>query len=135
VRFEVQQRPAPPFGAMFGAVLAVGAVLAALWLRLGLPLPICLFHEWTGLPCPTCGSTRVVQALLAGNLLAALAWNPLVVLVLAALALWAIASVARLLLGLPAWTVVLAPWERLGLRLIAVAVLAVGWVYLIWRGV
>ena len=124
-----------PLGAILGAVAAVGAALAALWLRLGLPLPVCYFNEWTGLPCPSCGSTRLVESLLAGDILGAARWNPLVFVVLAGVALWAILSTARLLLGLPAWRVELGPGERLALRILAGTALVAGWAYLIWNGV
>lgn len=38
---------------------------------------VCLFHLVTGIPCPSCGSTRSVAALMHGELLKALAINPL----------------------------------------------------------
>jgi hypothetical protein len=126
-------RPAPYLGAYVGGALVVGAFLAALWIRLDLPRPICIFKEWTGLPCPTCGATRMIEALLSGEILAAASWNPLLFAGLAALALWAAASTARLLLGLPAWKLVTVRWERIGLRIFAVGALALCWIYLIGR--
>ena len=136
MRFERRtERPSgPPAGALFGGVLLVGGALAALWIRLGFPLPVCLFRRWTGLPCPTCGSTRMVESLLAGDLAGAVAWNPLLFLGLATVVAWALLSVARLVFHLPAWRVVLTPRERLVLRFLALAVLVAGWVYLVWRG-
>jgi hypothetical protein len=38
----------------------------------------CLFHSTTGVPCPTCGATRSVLALLEGDLPRAVTFNPLV---------------------------------------------------------
>ena len=130
-----RQAGGEPLGTIFGAVAAGGAALAALWLRLGLPLPVCYFHEWTGLPCPSCGATRLVESMLSGDLLGAARWNPLLFLVLAGVALWAVLSTARLLLGLPAWRVELRSGERLALRLLAGAAIAAGWAYLVWNGV
>ncbi len=37
---------------------------------------VCLFKAATGLPCPSCGSTRAVLALMAGNAHEALLLNP-----------------------------------------------------------
>ncbi|MDR0686354.1 MAG: DUF2752 domain-containing protein [Dysgonamonadaceae bacterium] len=37
----------------------------------------CLFHRVTGVPCPSCGSTRSVLFLLKGDFLSALHANPL----------------------------------------------------------
>lgn len=51
-----------------------------------LVFPPCFFRTLTGLHCPGCGGTRMVAALLAGDLLAALRYNPLFLLGGAALA-------------------------------------------------
>jgi hypothetical protein len=37
---------------------------------------LCIFRQVTGMPCPSCGSTRSVFALLHGNITAALLLNP-----------------------------------------------------------
>ncbi|MGQ9495106.1 MAG: DUF2752 domain-containing protein [Thermoanaerobaculaceae bacterium] len=42
-------------------------------------LPPCPFRELTGLPCPTCGTTRAALALGQGNLGQAISINPLAV--------------------------------------------------------
>jgi hypothetical protein len=123
----------PALGAWFGGALVVGAALAALWLRLGLPTPVCLFREWTGIPCPTCGATRMVSALLSGDVVGAAAWNPMLFFALVAVAAWAVVSAVRLALGFPVWRVALARRERLGLRLMACSLVAGSWLYLIWQ--
>ncbi len=135
MRLSRQQsgRPAPYLGAYVGGALALGGLLASLWIRLGFPRPACLFREWTGLPCPTCGATRMIEALLSGDILAAAAWNPLIFVGLAALALWATASTARLFFGLPAWSVAMGRREKLALRLCAAGALLLSWLYLIGR--
>lgn len=38
----------------------------------------CPLLEFTGIPCPTCGGTRALAALAAGQWLEAFAWNPAV---------------------------------------------------------
>ena len=124
------RRAGPPLGAIFGGVLLLGAGLAALWFRLGLPRPVCLLREWTGIPCPTCGSTRLVEALLAGDVGGALAQNPLVFVVLVAMGLWALASAAAWLFGMKTPRVVLSAGERVALRVGAVVAVLAGWTYL-----
>ncbi len=119
-------------GAWVGTMLVLGAAAAAAWLRLGLPLPVCRLREATGVPCATCGSTRMVEALLSGDVAAALAWNPLVFAVLTAVSVWAAYSVARLTLGLPGWRLVLERRERLSAGLLAVSLFAAGWAYVLW---
>ena len=64
-------------------LLWLGASLASIgiavaWFVLGLPWPRCAFHEFTGLPCVTCGMTRCAIQFFHGNFFAALKWNPLV---------------------------------------------------------
>jgi len=44
--------------------------------------PRCLFHEWTGLHCPGCGSLRALHQLSHGHLGAAFGSNPLLILAL-----------------------------------------------------
>jgi uncharacterized membrane protein YedE/YeeE len=45
-------------------------------------LPPCLFHLTTGWHCPGCGASRALHQLAHGNLLTALSYNPLLVLML-----------------------------------------------------
>jgi hypothetical protein len=45
-------------------------------------LPKCIFHELTGFYCPGCGVQRSFHALLHGNLLAAINYNLLFILLL-----------------------------------------------------
>ncbi len=37
----------------------------------------CLFHRWTGFPCPTCGTFRALQQIKVGHIGAAWRLNPL----------------------------------------------------------
>ncbi len=42
---------------------------------------VCLIKNVTGFPCPSCGTTRAVQLLLQGNILASLETNPFGILI------------------------------------------------------
>lgn len=42
----------------------------------------CLVKNITGVPCPSCGTTRSVFELLDGNILTSIQWNPMGILVL-----------------------------------------------------
>lgn len=57
--------------------------------------PLCLFHKYTGLLCPGCGSLRALHQLLHGHVAAALHLNLLLVLALPLLGLWTLWSVRR----------------------------------------
>lgn len=103
--------------------------LAPLWPMLTSLLRPCAFRALTGLPCPTCGTTRAALAVLRGDLGAAFAVSPL-------------ATVAFLLFlggGLiaPLWVVAGGPlpgWRRAVWRRIAFGTLLAGvlnWLYLL----
>ena len=64
----------------WGALALAAVLLAPLATDLAPRLPVCLFRELTGLPCPTCGTTRAALALSRLDLAGAIAWNPLATL-------------------------------------------------------
>lgn len=75
----------------FLAILPAPLILFQVLHLPGLP---CLFHEMTGLPCPGCGMTRAIVALLHGDLAQAFTHHPLGVPVAA---IWLLLAVAGLL--------------------------------------
>ena len=129
----VARASAPPLGAIFGGIGLLAA--AAVWLlRLDrIPLTLCVFKGLTGLPCPTCGSTRALGRLFALDFAGALAMNPFTTLVAVLVAGWAVADLALLPrrraldLDVP---------KRLGfaLRVGALVLFLANWVYLIAAG-
>lgn len=96
-------------------------------------LPECNFHRWTGVACPSCGATRALLALARGRVGAAFGWNPLVVLLAAALAVGAVATpivvAAARRVPVLAGPVPRAAWW------ILVAAVAANWAYLVLAGV
>jgi hypothetical protein len=116
-------------GASAGA-LAYGGV----WLAAGLPLPPCAFRAVTGCPCPTCGATRCVLALLHGRIAEAAGWNPLIFAGLGAFALVNLYAAAVLLGRLPRIRLSLSEVESRILCIVFAILLATNWVYVIRRG-
>ena len=60
------------------AILTVAAALLCLYLgvlRLGMPMPRCVFLEVTGWQCPGCGISRALHALLHGHFAEAIRYN------------------------------------------------------------
>jgi hypothetical protein len=94
----------------------------------GVHAPACIFRRLAGVPCPTCGGTRAAAALARGDAFGAVAQNPLVTVGLVLLALW---LGGRLLLGR---TVSLKPAERRLALVLALALLAGNWAYVVMRG-
>lgn len=124
-------RPLPRPSAATVALAGSGLVVAAagVWLLRtfdpnapGNPFLPCLFQSTTGLLCPGCGVTRCLHALVHGDVMQALAMNPLIVglLVLAPLTI--------------AWRAGWQPaWLRPAARFIAspkawIALLAIFWI-------
>lgn len=91
----------------------------------------CPLRTLAGIPCFTCGATRAASALAQGDVVLALATNPLA----------ALAIVAGVLGGplAPAWVFLRGPIPTvqpgLGTRLGVLAILLANWAYLIARGV
>ncbi len=100
-------------------------------------LPPCVFHALTGVPCPACGSTRAVLALLAGDPRAALAFNPLVTLGAAVALAFALAAPAWLAVRGPVPRFVVAPAGGMprSARIAIVGTIAAQWAWLVVQGV
>jgi len=125
--------PGPPLGAIFGGIGLAGA--AAVWL-LGLdriPLTLCVFKGLTGLPCPTCGSTRALGRLFGLDLAGALAMNPFTTVLAAVVAAWAVADVVLLPRGQALGVEVSKP-TGFALRVAALLLLRANWVDLLAAG-
>jgi Protein of unknown function (DUF2752) len=117
--------------ALWLGVSVAAGVAGVAWLRLGLPRPVCPLHAATGLPCPGCGTTRAIEALLAGDWSAAVMWNPLACVALAGVVLFDLYAVIVLLARLPRWRPCgpLPPVVRGGVM----AAVALNWFWLMWR--
>jgi hypothetical protein len=64
------------FGIIYGSI-AVMALVAARYLPITEMVPACPFKAFTGIPCPTCGTTRSLMHLAHGDLAGSLILNPL----------------------------------------------------------
>lgn len=62
---------------IWGGLALATVALSPLWIHLTGMLRPCMFREVTGIPCPSCGSTRGVLAVMDGRVLDALTLNPL----------------------------------------------------------
>lgn len=127
------QTGAPPLGAIFGAIgLVAGAAVWLLHLD-RIPITLCLFKGLTGLPCPTCGSTRALGHLFALDFVGALRMNPFTTLAAVVIAAWAAADLAllprRQALGLQ-----VSPRLAFAFRVGALVLFVANWVYLVAAG-
>jgi Protein of unknown function (DUF2752) len=109
--------------------------MAVAWFTLGLPWPVCVFHQLTGLPCLTCGMTRCGIEFFHGHFLAASKWNPLVFALLWGVIAFDLYALAAVALRRPRLRILLRQAEKKYARGVLVAVLALNWFYLVshWR--
>ncbi len=117
------------FGVIYGGI-ALGALCVVRLLPVFSFAPSCVFKGLTGLPCPTCGSTRSVIHLVHGDVPAALAMNPLTTMSFVAAVLFFLYSLVTLVFGLPRVSFVLTAREGNAIRVGAVVILIAQWVYL-----
>ena len=118
------------------AVSSVSFLGAVLWLKLGLPQPVCLFHEFTGHACLTCGATRCLLALCGGHFTEAFWWNPLVFFGLLGLALFNLYALTVLFFNLPRLRFEnVPPATASGIRVLAGFAAAANWLYLLRAGI
>ncbi|MFT7838757.1 DUF2752 domain-containing protein [Saccharothrix sp. BKS2] len=84
-----------PLAVAAAAVVGCGVLLVVDPNQPGSPLPPCPLYALTGIQCPACGSTRMVHALLHGDLVAAWHFNAVVLVAGLPLLVWLWARWAR----------------------------------------
>jgi len=78
-----------PFGVIYSGVLLAAAVLFYCVVSLyDIPHFGCPFKIITGIPCPTCGATRMSYAFLNFHVFKAIYYNPMLSFILLGIPLW-----------------------------------------------
>ncbi len=120
------------YGIIYG-----GIALSALGTARLLPVlsfaPQCMFWKLTGLPCPTCGSTRSVVKLAYGDISSALLMNPLVTAGVLIAVLLFFYGIITLLFSLPRFRFLFSEGEIKAIRLGFAVLLLLQWIYLLMR--
>jgi hypothetical protein len=117
------------FGIIYG-LIALLALFAARFLPILELAPACAFKALTGLPCPTCGSTRSIVHLSHFRFFSSLAMNPLLFVSFLAAVVALLYGVITLVFGLPRINVMLSDREKDRVRAAALLVLLFNWLYL-----
>lgn len=97
-------------------------------------MPQCTFHDLTGLPCLTCGATRSLVALLAGDPARAFRMNPLVCLSLVGWGLFIPYGLVVSLAHLRRFRLSLSEAEVFSLRFLVPAAALLNWAWLVADG-
>ncbi len=132
IRLDRARRRWPAIGVAPMAAVVVWAALVGIFVVVkpaGSDLTPCMFRNATGVPCPTCGSTRAAFAVADGRLFDAVLFNPLVTVAAVLAAAWLVMRVGfarQVTINLP---------PRAGARVWAAlaALLAANWIYVIAR--
>jgi hypothetical protein len=104
----------------------------ALWFAARLPMPQCVFHTLTGLPCVTCGATRSAFQFLHGHFVASLVFNPLAFITFCSVTVFDLYAVAVLITRAPRFRLInFTDAEKLLVRGGGIALLAGNWLYLL----
>ncbi len=122
-----------PLGAIFGGIGVLAAAAIALLGLDRLPVAFCVFKGLTGLPCPTCGSTRAVARLFGLDPAGALVMNPFTTLVAVVIAAWAVVDLLLIPRG-RALRVGVSPSLGRVLRVAAFVAFFANWIYLLIAG-
>jgi len=114
---------------IWGGLVLATVALSPLWIHLAPMLRPCVFREVTGIPCPSCGTTRGVLALIDGRPLEALTLNPLMAAgfaaflaggVIAPIWAWRVGQVPNIEHPVPMW-----------LRVSIVLVIIANWIWVV----
>ena len=117
------------FGIIYGGI-ALLSLAAARFLPVLNFAPTCVFKGLTGVPCPTCGSTRAIVRFTHGDLAGSLLMNPLVFSALIAALIFFAYSIVTLTGNIPRLSVALSERGKNLARISVVMLFLTNWLYL-----
>ncbi len=117
------------YGVIYGGI-ALLALFAGRFLPVLDLAPSCVFKALTGIPCPTCGSTRSIVYLSHGDVISAFLMNPLVGLCAAGAVLLLFYSIITLAFHAPRIGVLFTEKEKDQVRRSAILLVLLNWLYL-----
>jgi hypothetical protein len=118
------------FGIIYGGIVLL-ALLAGRFLPVLAIAPSCAFKALTGMPCPTCGSTRSIVYLSHGEVASAFFMNPLVLAAALAALVYLFYSLFTFFFVVPRIVVALSGKEKDRIRYLAVLIILGNWLYLV----
>ena len=129
VRLRTASREERQLAILWGAAAISSVVLRPVWIAIAPHLGSCTFRNLTGIPCPSCGTTRTALALLNFDFFGALTVNPLATIVAVAFIIGGGLALIWVLVRGPVPTLKLS-WSRRWTGAV-VGVVLINWTYLI----
>jgi hypothetical protein len=118
------------FGIIYGGI-ALLALLAGRFLPVLALAPSCAFKTLTGVPCPTCASTRAIVYLSHGDVVSAFFMNPLVLAGTLAALIYLFYKLFTFFFVVPSINVTLSGKEKDRMRALIVLLILANWLYLV----
>ncbi len=116
-------------------VLAFSALTGFIIVKFGLmPHMKCQFKEFTGYPCPTCGTTRLVLSLYNFDLLSAFKYNPFMFVFGVFLGLWSLSGFLPILVQ-KKLVILITKREKKLILILIIVFFFLNWLYLILAGI
>jgi hypothetical protein len=117
------------FGIIYGGI-ALLVLCAARLLPVLEFLPSCPLNDLTGLPCPSCGSSRSVVHLVHGDVISSITINPLAALCFMAALPYFLYNLVVFILDIPRIIIQLTDKEKNVVRACALFLVLANWFYL-----
>ena len=118
------------FGIIYGGIVLL-SLLAGRFLPVLALAPSCAFKTLTGVPCPTCASTRTIVYLSHGDVASAFFMNPLVLAGALAALVYLFYSLFTFFFDVPRVVVALSGKEKDRIRVLAALPILANWLYLV----
>ena len=116
-------------------VIGFAAIGGFVIVKLGMLPPMkCHFKEFTGYPCPTCGTTRLMLALYNFHFIEAFKYNPFMFIFGVILGLWSMTGFLPLLIK-KKLVISISQKEKKVLIIVLAILFFANWVYLILAGI
>lgn len=130
IKIIVREKGDLDLGLIYGCIGIFGFVGARFFSKVIALLPPCPLRHITGLPCPTCGSTRSGILLSQFKILEAFLTNPLFVLVCFGVTIWAMTALVLHIIR-RRMRLVRFNESKPVIRILLIGAIIVNWIYLI----
>jgi len=102
------------------------------WINLSIPVPQCIFKSVTGIPCPTCGTTRCIIYILSGEFQKAFKINPLAYIGILFIIIYNCYALITVVFRLPRFRdITLTGHSKFAIRTLIILIFIGNWFYLI----